>query len=139
MAFQPHHFLCITNFLMLVPIYEVYIKNKRSIFEIFLSCLLVVAFIFSQLFWLNPIRFSIEHKIDVTWARVVTFFFITYTILLKKHSFNKFLQYVFICFCLCFTFYWSNYFSSRDWCSLLHLLFHVYFHTFAFLGSLFAF
>lgn len=126
-----------TNLLLLIPFIILLNKKKTHFFEYLLLLLLLFVIISSQLFWNNPIKNSLIHKIDAIIAKIVLLLFIFYILYFKKNK-NKykiFLIIILIMICA----YLSNLYSNKEWCSNLHIIFHGLFHIFCLIGILFIF
>jgi len=134
-----HKYLCCTSLLFGVSIlYFFYMrkeKDARNLFgEQILATLLVPTILLSQLFWINPVKYSFVHKIDAIIAKIVIILFIFYTLLYKfKHSF------LLVLFGIFGSFYFSNYFSTLEWCCDSHLLCHAFMHVLCFVATLYTF
>jgi hypothetical protein len=128
-------YLCNTHSLLLLTIifFIFYVKNK-SPFEYILAGLLVVSILLSQMFWSNPIQHSRIHRIDAVVAKLTIATFILYTLLYKfRYSYLLVLSALFI------TFYWSHSYSSQEWCSEQHIVWHGIFHVWCVIASFYAF
>ena len=127
-----HKIMCFTNLLLIVSLfyYFLYIENKPFI-ENILAIFLIITIIFSQLFWNNPIKNSLIHKID---AKIVICSFVLYTLLYK-------FTFIFLLVVLSvgISFYFSNYYSRQEWCSNNHIFCHGLLHTFCFIATFFTF
>lgn len=135
MKFEKYNFLCLTNLLLLYSIvYFFYNNQKYILFEYILVSLLPFTIIFSQLFWYNPVRNSLIHRIDAIIAKIVIFSFIIYT-LIYKFNFN----YLILLTAIFISSYYSNYYSSKNWCCNNHLFFHGLLHIFCFISTFYAF
>ena len=135
MKFQNYNFLCFTNLLLLYSIFYFFYNNKKYIlFEYILVSLLPFTVLFSQLFWYNPVRNSLIHKIDAIIAKLVISSFILYTLIYK---FN--FSYLIILTIIFTSFYYSNHFSSKNWCCNNHLFYHGLLHIFCFIATFYAF
>ena len=129
-----------TNSLLLCSIIFFFIYSKKNIFEKWLCLSLCLAFIFAQIFWKNPIRYSLIHRIDSYIAKTAIISFIGYTLMYKELLHNKRLySYLFIVFGIFFSFYKSNYHSSKSWCCSKHICWHAWLHILCFIGSFYAF
>jgi len=132
-----HRYLKLTNIILLFPIvYFIFLIQTKicNHIEYILTSLLVLTIFFSQLFWDNPIKNSIIHKIDAIIAKIVIFSFIGYTLLYKfKYT------YLLILIAITTSFYYSNHFSSQLWCSNKHLICHGLLHFFCFIATFYAF
>ena len=80
--------------------------KKDKIFSI----LILFLFISSQLFWINPIKYSLIHKIDAFIVRIVGFFIITKFLTIRK-NFLKTIIFSFIIVLLIVSCVYSDYFS----------------------------
>ena len=129
-----HKYLRCTNILLIIP-FLIFIFNKeKPLAEYLLSALLIITIIFSQLFWNNPIKYSITHKVDAIIAKISICSFFLYTVIYKfKFSYLLVLLGVFI------SFYFSNYYSTQQWCSTQHLCCHGILHILCFIGTLYVF
>jgi hypothetical protein len=133
-----HKYLQYTNLLLVLSIFyflcsKPTLKEKPKI-EYLLTACLIITIIFSQLFWNNPIKHSKIHKIDAIIAKIVIFSFILYTIIYKFK-----VSYLFVLFAIATSFYFSNYFSNKEWCSNQHLFCHGCLHIFCFIATFYAF
>ena len=134
-----HKYLRYTNLLLLISFfYFLFItqklNNNPSWLEYVLASFLIITIVFSQLFWSNPIKQSNIHKIDAIIAKIVIFSFILYTLLYKfKYS------YLLVLLAIALSFYFSNHYSTKEWCSNKHLCCHGCLHIFCFLATFYAF
>ncbi len=137
MLCKKHNYLCYTNLLLILSIvYFVYgaFKTTRPFIEYILTMFLITVIITSQCFWKNPIQHSNIHKIDAILAKLVIASFVLYT-LLYKFKFS----YLIILFAVVTCAYLSNYYSSFEWCSHEHILWHGLLHVCCFLATFYAF
>jgi hypothetical protein len=133
------YFLCITNSLLIyVFLFSIY-KKYKNIHEQILTYLLFQSIIISQLFWINPIKNSDIHLIDLIIAKISIIYFIFYTLLLKKLNIYLYISYWFIIGGIIISFYMSHFYSSQNWCCEKHILYHGLLHIFVFIGSFYAF
>jgi len=117
-----------------------FIRNsKKNRSEIFLGYSLLVVFLCSQLFWYNPIRHSIIHKIDAIVAKTSIGYSIFYTVCMKKLPRNLFCSYLMIVFAMGVTFYASNYYSTKEWCCSHHIFYHFLLHLCGNIGTKYVF
>ena len=135
-----HKYLCYTNLLLIISILFFIYKTKSTTnpnptqIEKFLATSLIGTIVFSQLFWNNPIKHSIIHKIDAIIAKIVIASFILYT-LIYKYRFS----YLLVLSAITISFYFSNHYSSQEWCSNKHLCCHASLHIFCFIATFYAF
>jgi hypothetical protein len=132
-------YLKLTNNLLILSFIFFILNSKKNINEILLSICLIITFLTSQLFWNNPIRYSIIHKLDGFIAKISIIYFLIYTIFYKK--LNNYLLYSYLFFMLCalIFFYLSDYYSNIEWCGAIHIYYHSISHIFCFIGSLYSF
>ena len=133
-----HKYLCYTNLLLIISIlffiYKTNQETQPNQLETVLATSLVGTIVFSQLFWNNPIKHSTIHKIDAIIAKIVIASFILYT-LIYKYRFS----YLLVLSAITISFYFSNYYSSQEWCSNKHLCCHASLHIFCFIATFYAF
>lgn len=133
-----HKYLRYTNILLVLSIlffiYKTTQETQPNQLETILATSLIGTIVFSQLFWNNPIKHSIIHKIDAIIAKIVIASFILYT-LIYKYRFT----YLLVLSAIAVSFYFSNYFSSQEWCSNKHLCCHASLHIFCFIATFYAF
>jgi hypothetical protein len=135
---QPQY-LQITSSILLVSFVFFIFYSRKNIPEITLAILVLIAFIFSQLFWNNPIQYSYIHKIDAFIAKIAILLFICYTLFYKR--LGNILLYTYLCFIafMIYFFYLSDYFSKNEWCCSSHLFYHGLSHLCCGVASLYAF
>lgn len=102
---------------------------KTNIF-LYFTLITVNGSIISIMFWEDPIlnRKQLIHKIDAINARFVLVNYAFYKIIINQNNLLFFLMNYFI---MLFFFYLSNYYSSKNWCSKLHIHTHITAHVFA--------
>lgn len=135
-----HWVLVGSSFLFLIPVisFELY-KTNKPIYEYYLAKLLLLTFTMSILFWSNPIRHGIVHKVDAVVARITSMTLAPYIIFMKLPDI-----YIGSLFCISAIFlglmiYSSNYCSEKEWCSPKHIMCHFMFHIFSVICIIFAF
>jgi len=137
--FEIHKCTKTTSALFLISfIYYLY-WSKKNVNEVILGWCLIIVFYFSQLFWHNPIRGSLIHKLDAYIAKISIAYFIVYTLFCKKMRYVQITQYLYMICIVIMAFYLSNYYSNQEWCSIKHIIFHTILHQVCFLLSLYAF
>jgi len=129
-----YRYLRYTNLLLCVTILCCYTKPQIQWVDHALTSLLSATIAMSQLFWDNPVKHSLIHKIDAIIAKIVICTFILYTISCRYR-----VSYLGILVCLFVSFYFSHYHSSKEWCSTNHIVWHGIFHIFCFISSMYAF
>ena len=132
-------YLCITNLLLVISFTFFVINSNKNIAECYLGVCLLLTIIFSQLFWKNPKQHSTIHKLDAIVAKISLLSFILYTILYK--NLNNYLlgSYLILMAGVFYSFYYSNKYSSQEWCCDNHIIYHGCSHLFVFAGSFYAF
>jgi hypothetical protein len=133
-----HNFLQITNILLLIPFYLLLIKEDQNIDEFTLNLLFLSILISSQLFWSDPIRNSLIHKMDAIIAKITIIYFILYILIYSKHK-NNLTLFILTIITIILSFYNSNHFSNKKWISNLHIINHAILHLSCFTGSFFIF
>jgi hypothetical protein len=135
------YYLQFTSALLLIPYFYYILKEKenKNTIENMLCMLLLLVVFFSQLFWNYPIKKSAIHIIDAYIAKTAILCFFIYTLFFKKNIKQLIIIYIFLILLTSYTFYKSNYHSSRLWCSNEHLFFHGSSHLLCVLTSFFAF
>lgn len=133
-----HHYLRITNQLLFLTlyyfVYNLYHLKTIHPIEYVLASSLVIVIITSQLFWRNPIKGSLIHKVDAFVAKIVIGTLITYTLIYKfKVSF------LFILMAILVSFLCSHHYSKKEWCCNKHLISHGILHIFCFIASIYVF
>jgi phosphatidylserine synthase len=131
--------LRITNGLLVLSyIFFLQFSDKPAM-EYILSICLLITIGASQLFWNNPVRYSIIHKIDGVIAKVSILLFIGYVLCYKKMDISMTYTFLLIITWMIYFFILSNYYSSREWCCDKHIIYHGMSHILCFAGSLYAF
>jgi hypothetical protein len=135
--------LVFSSFLFLIPLYVFFNKSNKNNYEYGLSFLIYINFILSILFWMNPIKQSIMHKIDAFFVRVSVICITLYIMFIKNNYCQdkntcKFIYLLIFC-CFIILFYFSHYYSTRKWCCNEHLVCHCFFHIIGVIGVTIAF
>jgi len=134
---NPH--LLFSSLFVLLPLSFFYLNPEKNNYENILAGLLLINFALSVLFWSNPIKNGLIHKIDAFFARVSVFCFIAYVVFLKKISiFHKTLFFILLFIGLLF-FYYGSKESYKSFCFKNHSICHMFFHLFIYLAGCFAF
>jgi hypothetical protein len=131
-----YKYLKYTNFLLVLSIFYflINITYTTPIIEYIFASSLILTITFSQLFWNNPIKKSFIHKIDAIIAKTVIITFIAYTLIYKfKFSF------LLILLAIAISFYFSNYYSNKEWCCNKHIFYHGLLHIFCFIATFYTF
>jgi len=131
--------LCITSAVSLIPIIAYTLKNEKKIEKNILAFFVFLCFIFSQLFWSNPIKYSLIHKLDKIVAKLTSFLCIFYVLFYKKLSTSVLFLYLLLGIFSIIAFYRSYYFSSKEWCCHEHIINHGLLHISGLFFLLYAF
>lgn len=134
-----NNYLRITSASLIWSFVYFLMNSTKNIPECLLSICLLATIICSQLFWQNPIKTSIIHKIDAYVAKISMLFFILYTLTYKNIRGRVLYSYLLFLCGLLFTSYNSNYYSAQEWCSDKHIFHHGCLHMVCYLGSFYAF
>jgi len=112
----------------IIPLSVFNLKSNKNIYEYGLTLLLMINILFTILFWSNPIKHCLMHKIDALFARISLVSFTVYICFTKN---NLTIALFFILFSIGMgLFYGSNKESYNHWCSKNHTLYHMCFHLF---------
>jgi hypothetical protein len=129
-----HIYLQYTNLLLVLTILYFFQYSKKTMIEYILVLFLISVIISSQLFWNDPIKGSMMHKIDAIIAKIVIITLILYTLIYKFR-----ISLLFFLFVICVSFYLSNYYSNQEWCGDDHIFWHGIAHVSCFLSTLYTF
>lgn len=131
---KKHKYLCVTTLLFAVSFLYCVAQRGKPALEYVLAGILVPVTVFSLLFWNNPIKQSRIHKIDAVIAKIAIASCVLYTLFYKF----KFGFLLVLC-ALVFSFYCSNYYSSKEWCCDPHLYWHGAMHVACFAALFYTF
>jgi hypothetical protein len=134
-----HFYLCVSSSLLVTSLFYFMLCSSHSIMECFLAFLVVCVLITSQLFWYNPIRYSLLHKIDAIIAKSTILCFFIYTFFIKSQDDIRFFGYFALFVVLLFFATLSDHYSQQEWLSTSHIVFHGLLHIVSFMGTFFAF
>jgi len=138
MQIQPQS-LQITSILFFVSFCYFLLYSKKNITEIILGILIFITFIISQLFWYNPIQYSTIHQIDALIAKTTFISFVIYILFIKNLSSSVFFFSLLLIITSFYLFFLSNHYSTIEWCSINHIIYHGLAHIFSFVSSIYAF
>lgn len=136
---KTYHYCCLSILNFLYPLYIFYHKPVKNIFEKGCAGFNIAIVICGELFWINPIRRGIYHKIDSIVVKSAVFYFGFYILLIKSNSIERLLQCYSNIFLIGLSFYFSNYYSSKKWCCSNHIISHIIFHIACSSGMLLAY
>ena len=109
-----HHLCCITTSTFILPIIYYRCINICNI-------LIMTSIVCSLLFWRNPVRHNIYHKIDGLVAKLTYGYVLSNTIIKLRHT-PYLYEYCSINVFVILLFLISNYYS-KNWCSVFHIFF----------------
>ena len=137
---RPNHlYLVGSSLLFIIPIAIFLMKHKKNVWEYVLCILLFINFILSLLFWSQPIQHSTIHIYDAIFGRISLFLFIFYIFFIKHFVVAVKLLCFVVLFFILILFYYSDVYSSKEWCSDNHIMCHFVFHMFISIGCSLAF
>lgn len=136
MGYIKPQYLCITSDLFSISIIIYFLTNNTNLEKNILAFSFFLCFIFSQLFWYNPIEHSLIHKIDAIISKINVFLFVIFLLFYKKLSLCVKSLYIFLGVLSILAFYRSDFFSRKEWCCDDHLFNHILLHICAFFVSL---
>ena len=139
MGYLKPHYLCITSGLFSITLLIYFLNNNKNLEKNILSFFLFLCLVLSQLFWYNPIKHSVIHKVDTIIAKINVILFVCFILFYKNLSWQHKLLFILLGILSIFAFYRSFCFSSKEWCSDDHLFNHGLLHIAGFFGSLYAF
>jgi hypothetical protein len=130
-----HHALRLTSATFGLPALYYFLFSEKNTYETLLALMLILTVILSYFFWSDPVIGSDINIYDAVVAKLTLFLFISYT--LWKRGFTW--QYISILFLIGISFYYSDYYSSIQWCCTEHIHSHGVFHVLCTIGTFFAF
>ena len=153
-----HLFCCLSLLNFVYPLYffvKKTIKNSYGVFhklhqnqsdqvfpefpEKICAGLTVLMILFGELFWINPIQFGFFHRIDGFIVKISFCYQVNYLFFRKSLNIQNKIKLYTSFFVLLISFYFSNYFSSKEWCSKYHIFFHIITHISSSYGISFAY
>ena len=132
-------YLSITTLFLLFPIYFFLYNKKKTIWEIVLALLLITNIIISFLFWTISTEKSLIHFYDGILAKISFLLFSIYILFIKVIPYKIKLIALIILFLSSIMFYYSDIYSTKNWCSREHLICHSIFHLLISIGCSIAF
>lgn len=125
---ERYNYCCLSILTFTYPLYFYSIKIVKNNYEHNCAILTSLMIIFGELFWINPIKFGLFHKIDGIIVKINFLFHINYLFFIKLFVVKDKIK-LYITFLIFFILmYFSNYYSLQLWCSQNHILFHVFTH-----------
>jgi hypothetical protein len=133
---ENHELLVCSSFLFLIPVYLLICISQKGTYEFLLMFLVSCNFLFSVLFWSNPVKFSKQHIWDAFFARLTGIYIFLYVVCLKGFSLLHKLTFFLNLMSTMILIYFSDYYSSMFWCSQEHVYSHFAFHLLIIFGTL---
>lgn len=130
-----HYLLVGSSFLLLL----IFVYKQQNDWERLLALLVIANFILSVLFWMNPVKRSLTHRIDAIFAKVSLFAFTIYIMFMKPIAARRKIAYIIALSFVAIMAFFSDIFSRQNWLCREHVMSHFAFHIFASTGTLFAF
>lgn len=134
-----HLYLYVSSSVLVISLSCFLLFSSHCAIECILAFLLVCVLATSQLFWYNPIRYSLLHRIDAMIAKVTIILFFIYTFLMKSQDDLRFFVYTALFVSILVVAALSEFYSQQEWLSTPHIFFHGLLHMFGFIGTFFAF
>jgi len=123
--------------LLLTFILSFFHRVKHEIFY-FLQIIVGILFLTSTLFWNNPVRNSLIHRLDASIVRIAITLCILYTLIYNIPESSFLYIYFIILGLFILSFLGSNYYSRIEWCCENHILYHSFLHYYGWIIGLFA-
>jgi hypothetical protein len=98
---------------------------------------ILLVFLSSQLFWSNPVKGCLYHKIDAFLVRLLGFNIILHSYLIIKKSTKRFILFLLTLFLFLLIILYSDYYSYLNWCNNKHIFIHIFVHLYAILIMIF--
>ena len=134
-----HRHLRITSSFVLLPFLYFIIHSNKNTSEYILGLLTLITFIFSQIFWKNPVKNSKIHRYDASIAKLTIISHFLYTSICKQLCTKIKVLYCVILLCIILVFYCSNKYSKQKWCCKKHVVYHGLLHLICSGAGFFAF
>jgi hypothetical protein len=136
---ENNYYLAISSVFFLFGFIYFLLFSIKNVLETALAMMLFICFVVSSMFWCYPIQNSAIHMVDGFFAKIAMLFFVVYTILFKNMDTATTISYIALITLTLTVFYYSNHYSSNDWCCDKHIYYHVLMHTSSFIGITYAF
>jgi hypothetical protein len=122
-----NHILVISSILFFAIPYSVYKTRELplDLNQTIFMCSFFLQALVSILFWSNPLDGSLIHKIDGRLAKTLGIFAIIYVLYWKK---LEVVEFAFGMFGVIVFAVLSHISSSKSWCSINHVIYHLFFH-----------
>jgi hypothetical protein len=139
--YKLHYLCCISTSTFILPVIYYYNTCMNFYCYTIIMPLIVLCIICSLLFWTNPIKKNIYHKIDGIIAKITYSSVVFYTIIkliniqTKKYLYEYLIFNIFVILLFLF----SNYYSSKKWCCPQHIFFHTMFHIVGMISTIYTY
>lgn len=98
---------------------------------------ILLVFLSSQLFWSNPVKSCLFHKIDAFLVRLLGLNIILNSYLIFKKSMKRFILFLLTLILFILIILYSDYYSYLNWCHNKHIYIHSFVHLYGFLVMMF--
>jgi hypothetical protein len=135
-----HKILVFSSSFFIAPFLYLYLfVEQPDSYELLLSVLMLFNFVFSVMFWHNPIKRSFVHRVDGYMAKLIVALTFIYVAFIKQIEY--FYKFIFYGFYLLFMNMarLSNKCSRKDWRSNSHIFYHFLLHLCGIFGFFIAF
>jgi len=126
-------------FFILPFLYLILFVENSNAYERYLSTIMLINFIFSILFWHNPIKNSIIHKLDRFFVILALIYGTIYISIIKSITIEYKYFFLILFFIFIFLHKLSNKYSTKKWCSKKHIFYHFLMHIVGISASYIAF
>jgi len=120
--------LCLSSLGMFIPILYYIFYREYSHTYTFLATLILSNIMASILFWKDARQYGFFHKIDGILARISFVCSLGYILLFKTMAPMEWFLLGMILGKVGYYIYLSNEYSSKEWCSPVHIYHHILFH-----------
>jgi hypothetical protein len=134
--YKLHYLCCISTTTFILPVIYYYNHCINDYCNVIIL-LIILCIICSILFWINPIKKNIYHKIDGIIAKI-TYGSVVYCTIIKLNNIQTkqyLYEYLLINIFVILLFLIGNYYSTIKWCCPQHIFFHTMFHIVGMLST----
>lgn len=98
---------------------------------------ILLVFFSSQLFWSNPVKGCLFHRIDAFLVRLLGLNIIIHSYLILKKSISRFILFLITLILFILIILYSDYYSYLNWCCNTHIFIHSFVHLYSILVMIF--